>query len=63
MTVIFLKGWETSVPPACCTNSAGENVLPWQTQTILTSDIVYLYKNPVTVFPFGPFPVVDTYGI
>lgn len=63
MTVICFKGCETPVLPACCTNSAGENVLPWQTQMILTSDFVYLYKNPVMVFPFGPFPVVDTYGI
>ena len=53
-----------SVPPACCTNSAGENVLPWQTQTMLTSShFEYLYKNPFTLFPFGPFPFVDTYGI
>ena len=58
-----LSGCETSVPPACCTNSAGENVLPWQTQTMLTSELVYLYKKPLTVFPFGPSPLVETYGI
>lgn len=57
------RGWVMSVPPACCTNSAGENVLPWQTQTMLTSEFEYLYRNPLTVLPFGPFPLVDTYGI
>lgn len=51
------------MPPACFTNPSGEKELPWQTQTMLTSVLVYLYNNPVTVFPFGPFPVVDTYGI
>lgn len=63
ITVMCLSGCETSVPPACCTNSAGENVLPWQTQTMLTSELVYLYKKPLTVFPFGPFPLVETHGI
>lgn len=63
ITVMCLRGCETSVPPAWCTNSAGENVLPWQTQTMLISDFEYLYRNPWIVFPFGPFPVVDTYGI
>jgi len=61
ITVICLKGCVMSVPPACCTNSAGENVLPWQTQTMLTSDLLYLYRNPLTVSPLLPF--VDTYGI
>lgn len=63
ITVIRLRGWVISFPPACSTNSAGENELPWHTQTMLTSVLVYLYKNPVIVFPSGPFPVVETQGI
>ncbi|KAK4409183.1 hypothetical protein Sango_0499300 [Sesamum angolense] len=55
-----LRGFDTSTPPACSTNSAGENELPWQTHMMLTSVLVYLYRNPVTVLPFGPFPVVET---
>ena len=58
-----LKGCDTSTPPACSTNPAGEKELPWQTHTMLISAFVYLYKNPVIVFPFGPFPVVETHGI
>lgn len=57
------RGCDISIPPACSTNSAGENELPWQTQMMLTSDLEYLYKNPVMVFPFGPLPVVETQGI
>lgn len=62
-TVMCLKGCETSAPPACFTNSAGEKDSPWQTHKILTSKLEYLYKKPVMVFPFGPTPVVETQGI
>lgn len=62
-TTICLNGCEISVPPACFTNSSGEKELPWHTQTMLISAFVYLYKKPVMVFPFGPFPVVETRGI
>lgn len=57
------SGCDMSTPPACSTNSAGENDLPWQTHIMLTSVFVYLYKNPVMVLPFGPFPVAETHGI
>ena len=57
------KGCDTSTPPACSTNPAGEKELPWQTHTMQISVFVYLYNNPVIVFPFGPFPVVETHGI
>lgn len=52
-----------STPPACSTKPGGEKKLPWHTHMMLTSDFVYLCKNPVTVRPFGPFPVVETQGI
>ena len=58
-----LRGCDTSLPPACCTNSAGVNELPWQTQMMLTSDFVYLYRKPLMVFPLGPLPVVETQGM
>lgn len=58
-----LRGCNTFVPPACSTNSAGEKVNPWQVQTMLTSAFEYLCRNPLTVLPFGPFPVVETRGI
>lgn len=58
-----LSGYSTSTPPACSTKLAGENDAPWQTHTMPTSVFVYLYKNPVIVFPFGPFPVAETQGI
>lgn len=58
-----LRGCNTLVPPACSTNSAGEKVNPWQVQTMLTSAFVYLRRNPLTVLPFRPFPVVETRGI
>lgn len=61
--VMCLSGCETSVPPACCTNSAGVNELPWQTHMMLTSDFVYLYRKPLMVLPLGPFPVVETQGM
>lgn len=57
------KGWDTSTPPACSTNPAGEKEIPWQTQTMLISAFEYLYKNPVIVLPLGPFPVAETHGI
>lgn len=63
MTVICLRGWVTSVPPACCPNSAGEKELPWQAQTMETSLVVYLYSTPIMVLPLGPFPVAETQGI
>lgn len=56
-------GFETSLPPACFTNSAGDKKLPWQTHTILTWPFMYLYKNPSTLLPFGPSPMVVTLGI
>lgn len=63
-TVIWRRGWATSPPPACLTNSAGERKVPWHTQTMLTSSpFLYLYKNPSTRRPLGPHPVVDTHGI
>lgn len=58
-----LRGCDTSLPPACCTNSAGENKLPWHTQMMLTSDFVYLYRKPFMVLPSGPLPVVETQGM
>ncbi|PON70545.1 hypothetical protein PanWU01x14_079190 [Parasponia andersonii] len=58
-----LIGFVTSLPPACLTNSAGERKLPWQTQTMLTCPLVYLYKNPSILLPLGPSPVVVTLGI
>lgn len=61
--VMCFNGCDMSIPPACSTNPAGENELPWQTHMMLTSVFVYLYKNPVIVLPFGPFPVADTQGI
>lgn len=63
-TVIWRRGWATSPPPACLTNSAGVRKVPWHTQTMLTSSpFLNLYKNPSTRRPLGPHPVVDTYGI
>lgn len=44
-------------------NSAGENDVPWQTQIILISDFEYRYRNPFTVLPSGPLPVLVTHGI
>lgn len=52
-----------STPPACSTKPAGEKKLPWHTHMMLTSDFVYLCRNPVMVRPLGPFPVVETHGI
>lgn len=61
--VICRRGCVTSTPPACSTNWAGEKKLPWHTHMMLTSDFVYLYKNPVMVRPLGPLPVAETQGI
>lgn len=64
LTTICFRGWDTSPPPACLTNSAGERKLPWHTHTILTcSPFRYLYRKPSTRFPLGPNPLVDTQGI
>lgn len=61
---ICLRGWATSVPPACLTNSAGEWKLPWQTHIILTSSpLLYLYSIPSTLLPLGPSPLVKTHGM
>lgn len=62
-TIMWRNGWAVSVPPACLMNSAGEKEAPWQTHMMLTSLLVYRYRKPVMVFPFGPSPVVDTQGI
>ncbi|KAJ6318065.1 hypothetical protein OIU76_013582, partial [Salix suchowensis] len=63
-TTMCLRGWSTSLPPACFTNSAGERKLPWQTHMILTSSpLPYLYRMPSTLLPSGPSPFVNTQGI
>ena len=64
-TVMCFKGWETSPPPPCLTNSAGEKDCPWQTHKILTFKFEYRYKKPVVMIlvPLGPIPVVETQGI
>lgn len=39
-TTICFNGCETSVAPACPTNSAGVREIPWQTHRIRTSEFV-----------------------
>lgn len=64
LITICLRGWATSLPPACFTNSAGERKLPWHTHIIRTScPLPYLYSIPSILFPLGPSPLVKTHGI
>ena len=56
-------GLSTWFPPACMTNSDGERNLPWQTHTIHTCPLLYLYSIPSILFPLGPSPLVLTLGI
>lgn len=37
--------------------------MPWHKHTILTLVLVYVYRNPSTLLPLGPSPVVRTLGI
>lgn len=57
--MMCLRGFATSFPPACLTNSAGERKLPWQAHKMPTWPCLYLYRTPSVFLPSAPMVLTE----